>query len=185
MAREIMDLYDREGRPTGRTIERGQPVPAGYYRKTVHLGLFSPEGRLLCQKRAADKSIWPDLWDISVGGGVQAGESPEAAMSRELKEELGLEHDFSEERPVLIATYNDGFSWIYALVMEVQLSELRLEPVEVSAVAWLDQAEIETAIENGTFIEYAPGFIPLLFFRRNHPGVINDPLLFGKSRPGL
>jgi isopentenyldiphosphate isomerase len=42
------------------------------------------------QKRAASKDIQPGKWDSAVGGHVSAGEDLEAALSRELREELGV-----------------------------------------------------------------------------------------------
>ena len=46
-------------------------------------------GRILLGKRAPDKSVDPLKWAL-FGGHVKAGESPQAAVLRELKEELGI-----------------------------------------------------------------------------------------------
>ena len=42
------------------------------------------------QKRSAGKDIQPGMWDSAVGGHVSAGEDLDAALARELREELGV-----------------------------------------------------------------------------------------------
>jgi isopentenyldiphosphate isomerase len=56
----------------------------------VHLHLFNSDGDLFLQKRAASKDILPGKWDTSVGGHVSPGETVEAALKREVSEEIGL-----------------------------------------------------------------------------------------------
>ena len=62
--------------------------------------LYTPDGRYLMQQR--DRSAgnrFPGWW-CCFGGGVAAGESPVAALRRELQEEIGFEarglHSFTE-----------------------------------------------------------------------------------------
>ena len=50
--------------------------------------LLRQGGTLLC-RRAADRSWYPGVWDLA-GGHVEAGESPTAALVRELAEELAI-----------------------------------------------------------------------------------------------
>lgn len=56
----------------------------------VHLHLFNTSGELFLQKRALDKDLLPGLWDTSVGGHMNPGESPYEALMRETAEELGI-----------------------------------------------------------------------------------------------
>ena len=58
--------------------------------KTAHVAVFSPDGRLLLQKRSAEKDIQPGKWDTAVGGHVAVGETYLEAARRETLEELGL-----------------------------------------------------------------------------------------------
>lgn len=54
---------------------------------TVALALLHREGRWFLQRRDLAASHLPGCWEFP-GGKVEAGESPEAALRRELEEEL-------------------------------------------------------------------------------------------------
>ncbi len=56
----------------------------------VHLHLFNSSGELFLQKRALSKDLLPGMWDTSVGGHMDPGESPDEALRREAAEELGI-----------------------------------------------------------------------------------------------
>lgn len=56
----------------------------------VHLHLFNSSGELFLQKRALSKDLLPGMWDTSVGGHMDPGESPAEALRREAAEELGI-----------------------------------------------------------------------------------------------
>jgi len=55
----------------------------------VAVALVDADGRVLLAERPAGKSM-AGLWEFP-GGKVRAGETPEAALIRELKEELGID----------------------------------------------------------------------------------------------
>ena len=51
--------------------------------------LLLREGKILLGLRAPHRRAYPNRWDV-VGGRVEAGETLEAALTRELGEELGI-----------------------------------------------------------------------------------------------
>jgi len=55
----------------------------------VAAALIDADGRVLVQQRSAHRSM-AGLWEFP-GGKVEPGETPEAALVRELREELGID----------------------------------------------------------------------------------------------
>ena len=92
---ESFDLYDINRNKTGKTLERGNKVPAGYYRLVVHACIFGSDGRMLIQRRQPFKSGWAGMWDITAGGSAQSGDTSNEAASRELSEEVGIDVDLT------------------------------------------------------------------------------------------
>jgi 8-oxo-dGTP diphosphatase len=62
---------------------------------TVVAGVLEHDGKILICRRRADQAH-PLKWEFP-GGKLEAGESPEAALIRELSEELGIESDAGPE----------------------------------------------------------------------------------------
>ena len=88
---EYIDILDDEGYPTGKSCLKSKAHKKGYFHPTVHVWFYTKFGKVLLQKRGANKQTFPNFWDVSVAGHVTAGESIEAAALREVKEEIGLE----------------------------------------------------------------------------------------------
>ena len=63
---------------------------AAVIRRVAGVFLVDGEGRVLLQHRDADAPTAPNQWGL-LGGGIEAGEEPEAAARREVLEESGLE----------------------------------------------------------------------------------------------
>ena len=51
---------------------------------------------MLIQQRQTIKKVFPNFWDISVGGCVCSGEDSWQGAERELFEEIGVKYDFSK-----------------------------------------------------------------------------------------
>ena len=85
---EIWDIYDKDGKKTGRTMKRGIPKD-GEYMLCVHMYLFNSKGEALVQKRSKNKESHPGEWDIT-GGAALWGETAIQAVIRETYEEVGI-----------------------------------------------------------------------------------------------
>ncbi|HXA68916.1 MAG TPA: (deoxy)nucleoside triphosphate pyrophosphohydrolase [Stellaceae bacterium] len=69
----------------------------------VAVALVDADGRVLLAERPAGKPM-AGLWEFP-GGKVRAGETPEAALIRELKEELGIDVTASCLAPFTFASH--------------------------------------------------------------------------------
>ena len=68
------------------------------------VALIDTEGRVLLAQRPPGKSL-AGLWEFP-GGKVDPGETPEAALIRELREELGIETKASCLAPLTFASHS-------------------------------------------------------------------------------
>jgi len=68
------------------------------------VALIDADGRVLLAQRPEGKSL-PGLWEFP-GGKVEPGESPEAALIRELKEELDIDTWSSCLAPLTFASHS-------------------------------------------------------------------------------
>lgn len=160
---ELWDLYDAERCLTGKTMQRGEPMPEGMYHLVVHVCIFNSKGEMLIQQRQPFKRGWSNLWDITMGGSAVQGDSSWQAAEREVQEELGLTIHLQGVRPHMSVNFDHGFDDFYLIQQDVDLDQLRLQPEEVQAVRWATKEDILAMIEAGTFIPYYPNLIGLLF----------------------
>ena len=163
---ELVDLYDEDRIPLGRTAERHAPKGPGEYRTVVHVCIFDSRGRLLIQQRSREKDSWPEAWDVSVVGGVDAGETSRQAAEREVREELGLALDLRGVRPSVTVNFDGGFDDFYLVERDLALEDLTLQKEEVAQARWADLPEICAMADRGEFIAYPRSFLAFLFDMR-------------------
>lgn len=169
---ELVDLYDEDRIPLHRTAERQAAKAPGEYRMVVHVCVFDKQGRLLIQRRTPEKIFWPNHWDVSAAGGVDAGETSRQAAEREFREELGYPLDLTGVRASVSVNFDGGFDDFYLVTREMDLASLTLQREEVSEVRWADLEEILRMIDEEEFIEYPKSFIQFLFDMRMQFGFL-------------
>lgn len=164
---ELLDLYDRHGRPTGVTIPRGSgtpQAPEGMYWRVCDVWLVNRRGELLVQQRAMTKENWPGRWCESAGGAVRAGESAEDGCVRETLEEIGVRPDMN--RGGMIFEYLGGHAlhqvWLFH--QDVPLSDLRLQAEEVADARYVTPVELRAMAAREEFIPlgYLDQFLTML-----------------------
>jgi 8-oxo-dGTP diphosphatase len=96
--------------------------------------MFDAEGRVLIAQRPAHK-VLGGLWEFP-GGKVEAGETPEQALARELKEELGVSVEPDALDPFAFASH--AYEDFHLLMPLYALRRWHGTPIarEAQALAW-------------------------------------------------
>lgn len=104
--------------------------------------LLDGDGRVLLAQRPQGKTL-AGLWEFP-GGKVELGERPEAALVRELFEELGIEVDACDLRPVTFASH--AYDDFHLLMPLWQTRKWSGEPVpqEGQTISWVDVDALDT-----------------------------------------
>jgi 16S rRNA (adenine1518-N6/adenine1519-N6)-dimethyltransferase len=152
---EHFPLVDREDRVIGRA-PRGEVHANNLLHRAIHVLIFNPAGEVFLQKRSRWKDRHPLAWDSSAAGHVAAGEDYDAAATREVMEELGVEIALARVAK-LAASKRTGqeFIWLYRGSCK---SELRPNRNEIEAGEYFPQRIVDAWIEARPQ-EFAPAFL--------------------------
>ena len=150
---ELWDIYDKDKKPTGRTMKEGE------YHLSVLGVIQRPDGKYLITKRAADKAWAPGWWEVS-GGAAIAGETSEDAVKREILEETGL--DVTNAEGGFLFSYhreNPGegdnyFVDVYKYHMDFTEEDIKLQTEETNAFQIADAAQLSEYDKQGIFLHY-------------------------------
>lgn len=154
--KEKLDILTELGEFTGKTATQDECHSKGYWHRAVFCLIINKKGEILLQRRSSEKKLWPNRWDVSVGGHVIAGELGYQALIRECKEELGLEIKNDEIKYILSSisrysknTYiNNHFDEFYIVIKDIDINEVKLQKEEVEEVKYFTQEEILKRINN-------------------------------------
>lgn len=89
-SQEIFPVVDENGKVIGPATRGECHSGRMLLHPVVHLHVFNSKGEIYLQRRPDWKDIQPGKWDTAVGGHIDYGETPEEALQREVREELGI-----------------------------------------------------------------------------------------------
>ena len=147
---ELLTQVDSKNKVIG-PIPRGiaHKSPDIFYR-TIFVVIKDNKEKILIQKRSSTKDLYPDCWDLSVGGHVNYGRDYAETAVEELKEELGIITPAEEliligEVLVKLPSSNEFFH-----VFEYRLKptdKIELEAEEVSSTVWMSTKEVKESMQ--------------------------------------
>jgi isopentenyldiphosphate isomerase len=88
---EVFDLVGLDDRVIGRVRRGDAHHNPNLIHRSVQMMVFTSDGRVLLQRRAMTKDLFPGYLCASASGHVMAGDDYEQTARRELIEELGVE----------------------------------------------------------------------------------------------
>ena len=91
MTKKYVVLVDERNEVIGKALKADIHTAATLLHRAFSLFIFNSQGELLLQQRNGQKKTWPLAWSNSCCGHPDQEEQTQAAVSRRLKEELGLE----------------------------------------------------------------------------------------------
>ena len=115
----------------------------GLQHRGVHVFLFTEDGKLLVQKRSADRVASPSRLDCSVSEHVKAGESYLESATRGMKEEMGVEGIGIKPLVKFRMNYGANDNEISALFEgKVNPKQVQFDPVEIEEVGYYSLDDI-------------------------------------------
>lgn len=106
----------------------------------VAVALVDADGRILLQQRPTGKSM-AGLWEFP-GGKIEPGETPEAALVRELEEELGISTHVSCLAPAAFASEALGNNHLLLLLYICRKWSGVVAPLHASALKWVKPVQM-------------------------------------------
>lgn len=97
--------------------------------------LIDGDGRVLLARRPEGKAM-AGLWEFP-GGKLQEGETPEGALVRELREELGVDIETSCLAPVAFSSMVSGDFHLLMPLFACRKWKGVARPIEASALKWV------------------------------------------------
>ena len=165
MAKEIIDELNDKGEVIGQ-IDKDLAHKEGRLHKAIHLWILNKKNEVLLQYRCKDKKLYPDTWDVSVGGHVSAGEDTKAACLREAKEELGIE--IKEKDLEYITTLREELLYedinsqelvdVFMIRKDVKLKDIKLQEEEVGSVKYVTVNELFELIDTNQLLPHGEEF---------------------------
>ena len=161
---EYVDMLNEvTGEVTGETISKKEAHKKGIWHGAIHVWIISTDRKkILLQKRCSQKRLFPNMWDISVGGHITTGEKPLISVKRELKEELGL--SFNDYEYIYVDTIKEMFKYedilsneyvyIYKVFSDVSIDSITLQKEEVSDIAWFNKKEFNNLINSKKIVNH-------------------------------
>jgi len=143
---EILDIVDDQDRVIG-SGSRQYIHENKLNHRSVHVLLFRSNGDLFLQKRAQWKDNCPGLWESSVSGHVDKGESYVQCAIREIDEEVGVSVPLHLEWLMKIDAeekYGYEFATVYKVIYDGAVFP---DPREIEDSMWLTPVLVDQSIK--------------------------------------
>ena len=143
---ELIDIFDENNNYLGYSLERSKVHKENLWHHHVSAWIMNYNGEILLQQRALNKKKNPGKW-AKTGGHVDAGETHEESIKREVYEEIGLKVSDDEIKNIeLFKSINPNehyYSYGYIFFTDYKEDDFVLQKEEVNMVKYYAIEELE------------------------------------------
>ena len=123
---ELLDIYDDDGKKTGRTIVRGDKTEILSEHEHIAVAVIfieNSKGEFLIQKTSKEKG-----GEFSTTGGhINSGETPIETITREVEEELGVKVPKEKIKDLGFIRYGMPLRYLFYLKKDIPLDSVKLQ----------------------------------------------------------
>lgn len=152
---ELLDVVDENNNLTGKVEDKDVIHKNGIFHREVAIWIMNENGEVLLQKRASTKKQNPDKWGLTAGH-IDAGETPEEAIKREILEELGV--NINNFKPIDVTKIqelhlncdikNNYFGYKFFAKVNYRISDYTIQKEELSELKYITLEELEEIEKN-------------------------------------
>ena len=163
MVDELLDIVNEKNEIIFQEM-KSITLKKGLWHRTAAICLINNKNQILLQKRAKNKILSPNLWDISVAGHIQAGEEPIQCAIREIEEEIGLQvnlqdliffnifksskENISNNNSNNNSLISNEFKYLYLLNTQIEDSSVfKIQEEEIQELKFIDVKEFEIELK--------------------------------------
>ena len=161
MEKRFLDVLNKDGMSTGEKASKEYIHNNGLWHKSIHIWIINDKNEVLIQKRHSSKSIRPNEWTCSCAGHIYSEETLGDSISRQIKEELGI--DFKSSFIIKNEKYkqeikqitkkgnqliNNEFVDVVFLFTDISNSTINFNDSEISEIEFLPRDNFISKIKN-------------------------------------
>jgi len=152
---ELIDIFNDRNESLNLRKMKSEAHKSGLWHRASHIWIYNNKSEILLQLRSGEKSIFPNLWDVSAAGHIGAGEEPIESAIRETEEEISLTITSKDLEFYKIAKkssrYNhfldNEFHYVYFLKFNDDISNLTVQKEEVEEIRLCHTGILENEIK--------------------------------------
>jgi 16S rRNA (adenine1518-N6/adenine1519-N6)-dimethyltransferase len=156
---ELFDLVNENDVVIGQATRQEVHANKQMIHRSIGIFVFNLKGELLLQLRSATKDTDPLKWTISCSGHVNAGDTYDMTVKRELQEELGIQAPCTYIMKYMCKAPRE--TEINALFKAQSEGPFKYHPQEIATGKFFTQKELKKAIQKEEIVLSFMGKIAL------------------------